>query len=40
MTSNEKLFGLNFTLYPELAEMSRDLSVMDTLYELYLLQKV
>jgi hypothetical protein len=40
MANSEKLFGLEFTLYPELAEMSKDMEIMDILFHLYLSQKV
>jgi dynein heavy chain len=39
MTQSEKLFGLDFTLYPELSEVGKDLEIMDILYSLYLEQK-
>ena len=39
MANSEKLFGLEFTLYPELAEMGSDMGNMDILFHLYLSQK-
>ena len=39
MANSEKLFGLEFTLYPELAEVAKDLEVMDILFKLYIEQK-
>jgi len=40
MAKAEKLFGLDFTLYPELVEVKEDLHSMDILYKFYNEQKV
>jgi len=40
MAQSEKLFGLDFTLYPDFSDVGKDLEIMDILYNLYLEQKM
>lgn len=39
MANSEKLFGLDFTSYPELVEVSKDLENLEVLYKLYVDQR-
>lgn len=39
MANSEKLFGLDFTSYPELVEVSKDLENLEVLYHLYAEQR-
>lgn len=39
MANSEKLFGLDFTSYPELVEVQKDLDNLDILFKLYIEQR-